>query len=78
MSEKVEHEVSGLHFQVGDPESLAETLLRAAETPGLWERLHKGIPPVYDIRDNVQVVHNIYDRLLNSNGASMPAEVLHG
>ncbi len=37
MAEKVRDGVDGLHFRAGDPTSLAETLLRAIRTPGLWE-----------------------------------------
>ncbi len=44
MSEKVTDGVNGLHFRRGDADDLAETMLRAAETPGLWEQLHAGIP----------------------------------
>jgi glycosyltransferase involved in cell wall biosynthesis len=85
MSEKVEDGVSGLHFYVGDPESLAETLLRAVQTPGLWEKLQAGIPPVYDIRDNAAVVSDMYRRLLDRLGSDKRAaepshatEVVHG
>jgi len=45
MAERVRHEVDGLHFPVADPSSLAETIVRAATEPGLWERLVKGIRP---------------------------------
>jgi glycosyltransferase involved in cell wall biosynthesis len=85
MSEKVEDGVSGLHFQVGDPESLAQTLSKAVEKPGLWEKLQAGIPPVYDIRDNAEVVHDMYRRLLHGSSRNgsvaakrREAEVLHG
>jgi glycosyltransferase involved in cell wall biosynthesis len=85
MSEKVDDGMSGLHFFVGDPESLAETLLRAVQTPGLWGKLQAGIPPVYDIRDNAAVVSDMYRRLLDGSGSrkqvaepSHAAEVVHG
>jgi glycosyltransferase involved in cell wall biosynthesis len=68
MSEKVEHGVSGLHFTTGDHESLAETLIRAVETPGLWQELSDGIPPVYDIADHAVIVSDIYKRLLSRGG----------
>jgi glycosyltransferase involved in cell wall biosynthesis len=78
MSNNVEHEVSGLQFPVGDPEKLAETLARAAGTPGLWDELHAGIPPVYDITEHTKVVTDIYKRLLarrrSPGGASIPPE----
>ncbi len=83
MSEKVRHGVSGLHFDVGDPDDLAATLKTAAETPGLWSKLQAGIPPVYEMTDHVQVVTDIYRRLLESGrpgaraGHSRSAEVLN-
>ncbi len=64
MSEKVGDGVSGLHFNVGNPDDLAAVLKTAAETPGLWSKLRAGIPPVYDIRDHAEVVTDIYRRLL--------------
>jgi glycosyltransferase involved in cell wall biosynthesis len=66
MSEKVADGVSGLHFNVGDPQYLATVMKRAAETPGLWSKLRAGIPPVYDIRDHASVVSEIYMRALAS------------
>src|SRR6202044_1248731 len=42
--ERVRHDVDGLQFQLGDPRSLAETLLRAATEEGLWERLRANLP----------------------------------
>jgi glycosyltransferase involved in cell wall biosynthesis len=39
MAEKVRHGRDGLHFPVGDPGALAETLLRAVEDNELWDRL---------------------------------------
>ena len=44
-AERVEDEVSGLHFQVGDPRALARTIRRACTEAGLWERLAAGVPP---------------------------------
>lgn len=43
MAEKVRDGVDGLHVDVGNPLDWADTLLRAAGTPGLWERLRAGI-----------------------------------
>ncbi len=49
--ERVTHEVDGLHFQVGDPQSLAQAIMRASTEDGLWERLSAGIstPPNRDV-----------------------------
>ncbi len=47
MAEKVRHGIDGLHFQVGNPHHLAETLLECAGSTTLWETLASGIrrPP---------------------------------
>ena len=54
--------------------SLAETISRAATTPGLWDALRAGIPPVHAIEDHIQQLDRIYGGLLA--GASL-AEVIH-
>lgn len=45
MAELVTDGVDGLHAPVGDPAGLAAVLRRAAEEPGLWQRLVAGIRP---------------------------------
>lgn len=42
--ERIRHEVDGLHFQLGDPGSLAETIRRAATEEGLWGWLRENLP----------------------------------
>ncbi|HEY3553426.1 MAG TPA: glycosyltransferase family 4 protein, partial [Solirubrobacterales bacterium] len=64
MAEKVTDGVSGLHFRVGDPESLAATIRRAVTTPGLWEHLRQGIPPVPGMPDHAAVLTAAYASLL--------------
>jgi glycosyltransferase involved in cell wall biosynthesis len=44
MAERVTNEVDGLHFEMGDPASLAATIRRACTEEGLWERLHEAVP----------------------------------
>jgi glycosyltransferase involved in cell wall biosynthesis len=44
MAERVTHEVDGLHFEMGDPASLAATIRRACTEDGLWDRLHAAVP----------------------------------
>ncbi len=44
MAERVTHEVDGLHFEMGDPASLAATIRRACTEDGLWQRLHAAVP----------------------------------
>lgn len=47
MAERVKDGVDGLHFQVGNADSLMRTIKRACEEEGLYERLARGIaaPP---------------------------------
>jgi len=51
MAELVTDGVDGLHAPVGDPDGLAAVLRRAAEEPGLWDRLVAGIRPPPDLDD---------------------------
>ena len=57
LAEKVDDEVNGLHFNVGDPDSLAWVIQRAATEPGLWERLRAGIPHVYTVDEHRREPH---------------------
>jgi glycosyltransferase involved in cell wall biosynthesis len=70
MAEKVTDGVNGLHFRAGDPLSLAETIRKAATTPGLWDHLRKGIPEIYRIEDSVAKLTGIYDSLLTKTAAN--------
>ncbi len=71
MAEKVGDGVNGLHFRVGDPKSLADTIRRAAGTPGLWEELRRGIPEIYPMERHVEALAGMYQELL---GALVTAE----
>jgi glycosyltransferase involved in cell wall biosynthesis len=64
MAEKVDDGVNGMYFRRGDPGSLAEVMRRAAWTPGLWETLRSGIPPVHTMGEHVATLNGIYDRLI--------------
>jgi glycosyltransferase involved in cell wall biosynthesis len=64
MAEKVDDGVNGLHFRVGDPTSLADTMLRAAGTPGLWDSLHAALPPVHGLDAHLATLTAHYDRLM--------------
>jgi glycosyltransferase involved in cell wall biosynthesis len=44
MASRVTDEKDGLHFEVGDPGSLAMTMKRACSEPNLWERLSSALP----------------------------------
>ena len=65
MAEKVRDGVDGLHFRAGDSQSLADVIGRAANEPGLWQKLSRAIPPIYDIREQVAVMEAIYYDLLD-------------
>jgi glycosyltransferase involved in cell wall biosynthesis len=69
MAEKVRHEVDGLHFRVGDPAVLAQTIERAAMTPRLWYRLRDGIAPVKTIEQHVATLTRLYDELIERRAA---------
>jgi glycosyltransferase involved in cell wall biosynthesis len=73
MAEKVTHGVNGLHFRVGDPSSLADVLREAVSTPGLWERLRAGIPPVHRMDEHVARLGGIYSTLLDERRAGKEA-----
>ncbi len=64
MAEKVQDGVDGLHFELGNPGSLAGTIGRAVHTPGLWETLRAGIPPVHAMDDHVANLTAHYSGLL--------------
>lgn len=49
MAEAVDNGRSGLHFPVGDFLSLADTMIRAMDTPGLWDTLRAGCPAAMSI-----------------------------
>jgi glycosyltransferase involved in cell wall biosynthesis len=68
MAEKVTHDVNGLHFRAGDPDSLAMTMRTAATTPGLWERLRQNIPPVHAMQRHVATLTSLYRQLCLDSG----------
>lgn len=69
MAEAVRDEVDGLHFRVGDAVSLARVMRRAAEEPGLWDRLAAGIIRPHGMEDAATEHLALYRRLL---GAATP------
>ena len=56
--------VNGLHFDVGDPASLARTIARAVTTPGLWSDLRAGIPPVHSMDQHLANLTAAYRELI--------------
>ena len=64
MAEKVTDGVNGLLFRRGNAHSLAAAMRRAVETPGLWDHLHGGIPPVQTMDEHVAHLSTHYRALL--------------
>jgi glycosyltransferase involved in cell wall biosynthesis len=79
MAEKVTNGVNGLHFNVGDPRSLADTMRRAMTTPGLWEHLRAGIPEVNTMEAHVARITGLYRELMEARASAAagdsPSEV---
>lgn len=69
MAEKVTHGVNGLHFRVGNPVSLAQTIRRAVSSPDLWDTLRRGIPEVYRVEDHAATLSETYRALLDDTAA---------
>jgi glycosyltransferase involved in cell wall biosynthesis len=61
MAEAVTDGVDGLHFRAGSSGALADTLLRAATTDGLWESLASGVRPVRAMDDHVRALQDVYE-----------------
>ena len=64
MAEKVQDDVNGLHFIMGNPGNLSGTIAQAVTTPGLWERLSAGIPDVHPMDNHIDNLHEMYSALL--------------
>jgi glycosyltransferase involved in cell wall biosynthesis len=75
MAEKVQHEVNGLYFCRGDAQALAETIRRAAGTPGLWDKLRKGIPDVPTMDEYLAALGRVYDDVSLDRSPSPPPPV---
>jgi glycosyltransferase involved in cell wall biosynthesis len=74
MSEKVTDGVNGLYFRRGDASDLADVMRRAMTTPGLWDELRRGIPPVPTMAAHVEALSAHYRRLLSRRaGVDAPA-----
>ncbi|HEY8240272.1 MAG TPA: glycosyltransferase family 4 protein [Kiritimatiellia bacterium] len=60
MAEKVRHNVDGLHFIANNVSDMADCMLKAAGTPGLWERLAAATPRPPTIAETVDVHLELY------------------
>ena len=69
MAEKVTHRVNGLQFRVRDTAHLAHTIREAANTPGLWDDLRRGIPPLYQMKGHVEAITGLYRQLIERKNA---------
>ena len=63
MAEKVEDQVTGLHFRVGNAVSLAKTMEKASYDGELWKRLVSQIQPRLSIEDCSMCYTRLYDQL---------------
>jgi glycosyltransferase involved in cell wall biosynthesis len=74
MAEMVRDGIDGLHAPVGDPAGLAAVLRRAAEEPGLWDRLAAGIRPPPGMDDAARAHLDLYAaELRRKRGRAVPA-----
>jgi glycosyltransferase involved in cell wall biosynthesis len=64
MAEKVRDGIDGLHFHVGNPESLAESMARAIREPALWDRLRAGIKPPTTSDEAARQHARLFERLI--------------
>jgi glycosyltransferase involved in cell wall biosynthesis len=64
MAEKVTDGVNGFHFRVGDPSSLASTVIKAVQSPAIWDEMRRGIPAIYRLDDQVAKLRALYGQLL--------------
>jgi glycosyltransferase involved in cell wall biosynthesis len=64
MAEKVRDGVDGLHFTVGDPQSLADVIRRAVASPDLWDTLHGQITGPHSMEAHLPEIKRTYRELL--------------
>ena len=64
MAEAVQDGVDGLHFPVGSSAGLAQVMQRAAEEPGLWQRLTNGIASPRSLAEAAEDHADFYAALL--------------
>ncbi len=69
MAEMVRDNIDGLHFNRGDARSLAQTMQRAIEQPGLWQHLVAGVRRVRRIEDVADEHLVLYKGLMCASAA---------
>ena len=72
MAEKVRDGIDGLHFHVGNPESLAEAMTNAIRDPDLWTRLRAGIRPPTSAQDAARQHAALFERLIERKRPAQP------
>lgn len=68
MAERVQDGVTGLHFRVRDPYSLADTIRQATSSPELWDRLRANIIDPHSMDEHLETITRIYNRVLDRAG----------
>lgn len=63
MAEAVSHEVNGLLFAGNDASALAHQMQRLYHDPGLLQRITAGVPPVKRVKQEVEELTVIYQKL---------------
>lgn len=77
MAEKVEHGVTGLHFQVGRADSLADQIEWIVRNRDLWSEFPGNIKQTYNSNSDFDEHVEVYSSLLaarDSSGESVPAD----
>jgi len=64
MAERIQDGVNGLHFGVGDADSLADTIRRAVNSPELWHKLRGQITDPHPMDEHLPIITGIYNELL--------------
>jgi glycosyltransferase involved in cell wall biosynthesis len=64
MVERIDDGRNGLHFRVRDPQSLADTILKAVDSPELWDELRGRIVDPHPMDEHLEVMTGIYRELL--------------
>lgn len=64
MAEKVRPELDGLHFSVGDPQSLSDAIRRAVSEPDLWDHSRGQLPEVHPMNAHMERVSDLYRQSL--------------
>lgn len=70
MAERVQDEVDGLLFEMGNPRALAAVMRRACTEDGLWQRLHDALPQPPSRADMADRYLQLYQAPINRDAVS--------